>query len=76
MPFISLRPIGAKFKRLDWHQCIEKIKKTRMLLKSFVALALMPELDFEIGMTALCSELSDQSDESPLFDYADYFEST
>ena len=47
-----------------------------MLLKSFVALTLIPELDLEIGITVLCSEISDQSDEFPLFDYVDYFEST
>ena len=47
-----------------------------MLLKSFVALELILELDFEIDMTALCSENSNESDESPLFDYVEYFEST
>ena len=36
-----------------------------MLLKSFAGLALVPnELDFEIDMTALCSEISNQSNES------------
>ena len=39
-------------------------------------MALIPELDFEIGMTASCSENSELSDESPLFDYVDCFEST
>ena len=33
---IQLRPIGAKFKKLDQHQCIKKIKKTRMLLSYFL----------------------------------------
>ena len=41
-------------------------KKTCMLLKSFVALALIPELDFEIGMTALRSEISDHNKSSSL----------
>ena len=39
-------------------------KKRRMLLKTFIALPLIPELNFEIGMTAFCSKLSDQNDES------------
>ena len=36
-----------------------------MLLKTLVALALISELNFQIDMTALCSENCDQSDESP-----------
>ena len=47
-----------------------------MLLRSFVALALIPELDVEVSMPALCSENSDQSEESPLFEYVDFFEFT
>ena len=43
-------------------------KKTRMLLKLFVPLALIPELDFEIGITASCSDISDHGEESPLSD--------
>ena len=47
-----------------------------MLLKSFVALALIPELNFEIGMTALHSEFSDQSDESPYLITSIFLKST
>ena len=39
-----------------------------MLLKSFVALALIPEPDFEIGRVAFCSRNSDKNDESSLLD--------
>ena len=51
-------------------------EKTCKLSKPFIALALIPELYFEIGMTALCFKYSDKSCESPLLDYADFFEST
>ena len=50
--------------------------ETSILIESFVAFALISELDFEIDMTALCPAISDQSDDSTLFDYVDYFEST
>ena len=50
--------------------------ETSILIESFVAFALISELDFEIGMTALCPAISDESDDSTLFDYVDYFEST
>ena len=52
-------------------------KKTHMLLKSFVALVLKPELDFEIRRAALCFEILDNcDDESPLLGYVGYYEST
>ena len=47
-----------------------------MLRKSVISLALIPELDFELGMAVLCSKVSEKCDFSLLLDYADYFNST
>ena len=40
-----------------WARTVYRQKKSTTL-KSFVALAFIPELDFEVGTTALCSETS------------------
>ena len=48
-----------------------------MFVKSFVALEIIPELDIDFGVVAVCCEISDKIDELTLFDYdyVDYFES-
>ena len=71
--FLFAQANSCKFQEIGLAPVYPEDEKTRKLSKPFIALALIPELYFEIGLTALCFKYSDKSCESPLLDYADFF---
>ena len=45
----------------------------RLLLKYFLVFALIPDLVIEIGLNALCASICEESDDSLLIGYVNYF---
>ena len=70
---VSIKCRFFLFDRVNWRKNQEiwlvfvyrDDKKTRTVLQSFVTLAQVLELDFQVGMATLCCEISDKKEESP-----------